>query len=62
MVTDEAPVAQEECGETRLAIEGYRFYAQEAIEFASAILSAVSEILDVASNRNDRANEYAYRG
>lgn len=34
--------------EDELAAEGYRFYAQEASEFAAASLRAVSEALDHA--------------
>jgi metal-responsive CopG/Arc/MetJ family transcriptional regulator len=34
--------------EERLAIEGYRFYAQEASEFAEASADAVAEALDHA--------------
>jgi metal-responsive CopG/Arc/MetJ family transcriptional regulator len=32
----------------RLAVEGYRFYAQEATEFAQATAGAVAEALDHA--------------
>jgi len=39
----EAPVAQ---GKEEMAAEGYRFYAQEASEFADASLQAVSEVLE----------------
>lgn len=35
--------------EERLAAEGYRFYAQEADEFADASASAVAEALEHAS-------------
>jgi metal-responsive CopG/Arc/MetJ family transcriptional regulator len=35
--------------EERLAAEGYRFYAQEASEFAGARASAVAEALEHAS-------------
>ena len=34
--------------EERLAMEGYRFYAQEASEFAAASAGAVAEALDHA--------------
>ncbi len=44
-VIAEALVAQREREEARLAAEGYRFYAQEASEFAAASLQAVSEVL-----------------
>jgi hypothetical protein len=42
-VIAEALAAQREREEARLAAEGYRFYAQEASEFAAASLQAVSE-------------------
>jgi metal-responsive CopG/Arc/MetJ family transcriptional regulator len=32
--------------EERLAAEGYRFYAQEASEFAEASATAIAEVLD----------------
>lgn len=32
--------------EQRLAAEGYEFYAQEAVEFATAIAQAVAEAID----------------
>jgi len=35
--------------EERLAVEGYRFYANEASEFAQASISAVAEVLEHAS-------------
>lgn len=44
-VIAEAIAAQREHEEARLAAEGYRFYAQEASEFAAASLQAVSEVL-----------------
>ncbi|MGA9350368.1 MAG: ribbon-helix-helix domain-containing protein [Anaerolineae bacterium] len=44
-VIAEAIAAQREREEARLAAEGYRFYAQEASEFAAASLQAVSEVL-----------------
>ena len=44
-VIAEALAAQREHEETRLAAEGYRFYAQEASEFAAASLQVVSEVL-----------------
>lgn len=44
-VIAEALMAQREREEARLAAEGYRFYAQEASEFAAATISAVSEIV-----------------
>ena len=34
--------------EKRLAIEGYRFYAVEASEFAQASMAAVAEVMDDA--------------
>ncbi len=40
----EIQVAEEE----RLAVEGYRFYAHEASEFAQASISAAAEVLDHA--------------
>jgi len=45
-VIAEALAAQREREEARLAAEGYRFYAQEANEFAAASLRASSEVLD----------------
>lgn len=48
-VIAEALVAQREHEEARLAAEGYRFYAQEASDFAAASLQAVSEVLDRGS-------------
>jgi len=44
-VIAEALAAQMEHEEAKLAAEGYRFYAQEASEFAAASLQAVSEVL-----------------
>ena len=44
-VIAEALAAQKDREETRLATEGYRFYAQEASEFAAVSLQAVSEVL-----------------
>ena len=44
-VIAEALAAQREREEARLAAEGYRFYAQQASEFAAASLQAVSEVL-----------------
>jgi len=44
-VIAEALAAQREQEETRLAAEGYRFYAQEANEFAAASLPAFLEVL-----------------
>ena len=44
-VIAEAIIVRKEREEAKLAAEGYRFYAQEASEFASASLSAVSEVL-----------------
>jgi len=44
-VIAEAIAAQREREETRLAAEGYRFYAQEASEFAAASLQAISGVL-----------------
>lgn len=44
-VVAEALTAQKEREETRLAAEGYRFYAQEASEFAAASTPAVAEVL-----------------
>ena len=44
-VIADAIVAQREREEARLAAEGYRFYAQEASEFAAASLQVVSEVL-----------------
>jgi len=44
-VIAEALVAQREQEEARLAAEGYRFYAQEASEFAATTISTVSEII-----------------
>ncbi|TEU15257.1 MAG: hypothetical protein E3J21_13710 [Anaerolineales bacterium] len=44
-VIAEALAAQREYEEARLAAEGYRFYAQEASEFAASSLQAVSEVL-----------------
>lgn len=44
-VIAEAIAAQREREVARLAAEGYRFYAQEASEFAAASLQAVSEVL-----------------
>ena len=41
----EAIMAQRAREEASLAAEGYRFYAQEASEFAAASLQAVSEAL-----------------
>ena len=43
-VIADAIVAQREREEARLAAEGYRFYAQEASEFAAASLQVVSEV------------------
>lgn len=40
----EIQVAEEE----RLAVEGYRFYAGEASDFAQASIGAVTEVLDHA--------------
>ena len=48
-VIAEALAAQKEREEAELAAEGYRFYAQEASEFAAASLQAVSEVLGRAS-------------
>ncbi len=45
-VIAEALAAQKEREEAKLAAEGYRFYAQEANEFADASLRASSEVLD----------------
>lgn len=45
-VIAEALAAQRQHEEARLAAEGYRFYAQEANEFAAASLPAFSEVLD----------------
>ena len=44
MAVDESSLDQQQSDE-RLAAEGYRFYAQEANEFATASLQAVSEVL-----------------
>ena len=44
-VIADAIAVQREREEARLAAEGYRFYAQEASEFAAASLQAVSEVL-----------------
>ena len=44
-VIAEALVAQREREEARLAAEGYRFYSQEASQFAAATIPAVSEIV-----------------
>ena len=44
-VIADAIAAQREREEARLATEGYRFYAQEASEFAAASRQAVSEVL-----------------
>lgn len=44
-VIAEAIAAQRKSEEAKLAAEGYRFYAQEASEFAAASLRAVSEVL-----------------
>ncbi len=44
-VIADALTAKKEREETELAAEGYRFYAQEAEDFAAASLSAVSEAL-----------------
>jgi metal-responsive CopG/Arc/MetJ family transcriptional regulator len=44
-VIAEAIAAQRAREEARLAAEGYRFYAQEASEFATVSLQAVSEVL-----------------
>jgi len=44
-VIADAIAAQREREEAQLAAEGYRFYAQEASEFAAASLRAVSEVL-----------------
>lgn len=44
-VIAKAIAAQREREEARLAEEGYRFYAQEASEFAAVSLRAVSEVL-----------------
>lgn len=44
-VLSEVKTAEEE----RLAAEGYRFYAQEASEFAEASAGAVAEALEHAS-------------
>jgi len=44
-VIADAIAAQREREEAKLAAEGYRFYAQEASEFAAASLRAVSEVL-----------------
>lgn len=44
-VIADAVAAQREREQARLAAEGYRFYAQEASEFAAASLGAVSEVL-----------------
>jgi metal-responsive CopG/Arc/MetJ family transcriptional regulator len=44
-VIAEALAAKREHEEAKLAAEGYRFYAQEASEFAAASLQAVSEVL-----------------
>jgi hypothetical protein len=44
-VIAEALAAQIEHEETMVAAEGYRFYAQEASEFAAASLQVVSEVL-----------------
>lgn len=44
-VLSEIKAAEEE----RLAVEGYRFYAQEASEYAEASASAVAEALKNAS-------------
>lgn len=41
----EALAAQKGREEVSLAAEGYRFYAREASEFATASLQAVSEVL-----------------
>lgn len=44
-VIAEAVAAQREREEAKLAAEGYRFYAQEASEFATASLRVFSEVL-----------------
>ncbi len=44
-VIADAVAAQREREQARLAAEGYRFYAQEASEFAASSLQAVSEVL-----------------
>jgi hypothetical protein len=44
-VIADAIAVQREREEAQLAAEGYRFYAQEASEFAAASLQAVSEVL-----------------
>jgi len=44
-VVAEALAAQKGREEVSLAAEGYRFYAREASEFATASLQAVSEVL-----------------
>lgn len=44
-VIAEAIAAQKERQEAQLAAEGYRFYSQEASEFAAASLQAISEVL-----------------
>ena len=41
----EATATQRKRKKSALAAEGYRFYAQEAREFAAASLQAVSEVL-----------------
>ncbi|MEA3339270.1 MAG: hypothetical protein U9R15_04830 [Chloroflexota bacterium] len=45
-VVAEALAAQKEREEIKLAAEGYRFYAQEASEFAAASVQTVSEALN----------------
>jgi len=44
-VSADTMASQREREEAKLAAEGYRFYAQEASEFAAAGLRAVSEAL-----------------
>ena len=44
-----APSEVRAAEEERVAAEGYRFYAQEASEFAEASAGAVAEALDYAS-------------
>jgi metal-responsive CopG/Arc/MetJ family transcriptional regulator len=44
-VISQALAVVKEMEEERLAAEGYEFYAQEAIEFASATAEAVAEVI-----------------
>ena len=50
----EATATQRKRNKSALAAEGYRFYAQEASEFAAASLQAVSEVLGHGGQRGGR--------